>query len=138
MGADLLSGAGWECTATPAGSIVHPDGLEGATSTWWPATVPGTAAGALAAVGLEALRRDYDSEDWWFRCRFDGPADDRACLLTLEGVATVADVYLNGEPVAHGENMFRTIRVEVASSAGPPNIMVPRQIGEIFRPLRPS
>src|ERR1700761_7622543 len=32
---------------------------------------------------------------------------------------------------------FATIRPEVASSAGPPNIMVPRQIGEIFRPLRP-
>src|SRR5258705_4308396 len=32
---------------------------------------------------------------------------------------------------------FATIRVEVASSVGPPNIMVPRQIGEIFRPLRP-
>src|SRR6266404_77810 len=32
---------------------------------------------------------------------------------------------------------FATIRVEVASSVGPPNIMAPRQIGEIFRPLRP-
>src|SRR3954452_18188512 len=32
---------------------------------------------------------------------------------------------------------FATIRDEVASSVGPPNIMVPRQIGEIFRPLRP-
>src|SRR5258708_4647300 len=32
---------------------------------------------------------------------------------------------------------FATIRLEVASSVGPPNIMVPRQIGEIFRPLRP-
>src|ERR1700693_5331476 len=31
-----------------------------------------------------------------------------------------------------------TIRIDVASSVGPPNIMVPRQIGEIFRPLRPS
>src|SRR5258705_6120312 len=30
-----------------------------------------------------------------------------------------------------------TIRIDVASSVGPPNIMVPRQIGEIFRPLRP-
>src|SRR5271155_2472406 len=29
------------------------------------------------------------------------------------------------------------IRPDVASSVGPPNIMVPRQIGEIFRPLRP-
>src|ERR1700752_3957510 len=31
-----------------------------------------------------------------------------------------------------------TTRDEVASSVGPPNIMVPKQIGEIFRPLRPS
>src|ERR1700722_19922428 len=31
-----------------------------------------------------------------------------------------------------------TIRPDAASSAGPPNIMVPKQIGEIFRPLRPS
>src|SRR6516165_11530098 len=31
-----------------------------------------------------------------------------------------------------------TIRDAVASFVGPPNIMVPRQIGEIFRPLRPS
>src|SRR3974377_1341892 len=30
------------------------------------------------------------------------------------------------------------IRAAVASFVGPPNIMVPRQIGEIFRPLRPS
>src|SRR5260221_10119825 len=32
---------------------------------------------------------------------------------------------------------FATIRDDVASSVGPPNIMVPKQIGEIFRPLRP-
>src|SRR5260370_28206179 len=31
-----------------------------------------------------------------------------------------------------------SICAEVASSAGPPNIMVPRQIGETLRPLRPS
>src|SRR5579864_6398943 len=33
---------------------------------------------------------------------------------------------------------FATIRDDVASSVGPPNIMVPRQMGETFRPLRPS
>src|ERR1700742_3300902 len=33
---------------------------------------------------------------------------------------------------------FAMMRAEVASSVGPPNIMVPRQIGETFRPLRPS
>src|ERR1039458_226594 len=114
MRPDLLAGARWECTATPAGAIEHPDGLEGSASPWWPATVPGTAAGALAAAGLDPVRRDYDGEDWWFRCRFDGHADDLACLLTLEGLASIADVYLNGEPVGHSENMFGTLRAEVA------------------------
>src|SRR4051812_40278921 len=33
---------------------------------------------------------------------------------------------------------FAMIRFDAASSVGPPNIMVPRQIGETFRPLRPS
>src|SRR5689334_13024530 len=33
---------------------------------------------------------------------------------------------------------FAMIREDVASSVGPPNIIVPRHIGEIFRPLRPS
>src|SRR3954462_1407245 len=30
------------------------------------------------------------------------------------------------------------IRFEVASSVGPPNIIVPKQIGDTLRPLRPS
>ena len=33
---------------------------------------------------------------------------------------------------------FATIRAEVGSSVAPPNIMVPRHRGEIFKPLRPS
>src|SRR3954452_3766335 len=33
---------------------------------------------------------------------------------------------------------FAMIRFEVASSVGPPNIIVPKQIGDTLRPLRPS
>src|SRR5688500_7859477 len=33
---------------------------------------------------------------------------------------------------------FATMRSAVASSVGPPNIIVPRQSGETFKPLRPS
>src|SRR4051794_32043793 len=33
---------------------------------------------------------------------------------------------------------FAMIRFDVASSVGPPNIIVPKQIGDTLRPLRPS
>jgi len=84
--------------------------------TWWPATVPGTAAAALRASGADgADRQDYDRSDWWFRCRFDGPTREGPWLLELGGIATLADVWLNGLHLLHSENMFRSHQVEVAN-----------------------
>jgi hypothetical protein len=42
------------------------------------------------------------------------------------------------DEVDAGFMRFRNDPLRGASSVGPPNIMVPRQIGETFRPLRPS
>jgi len=75
--------------------------------------VPGTAAGALAAAGLEASGATTTPRTGGSGAS-STPTPRPGVLLTLEGVASVADVYLNGEPVAHGENMFRTLRTEVA------------------------
>jgi beta-mannosidase len=71
------------------------------------ASVPGTAAGAVAGVSgwRVAVARDYDAEDWWFRCRLPAGAPG-AWTLTLEGMATVADVWFGGRHVLHSENMF--------------------------------
>ena len=47
-------------------------------------------------------------EDWWFRTSFDAePATPgEEVVLCLDGIATVAEVYLNGERVLESDSMF--------------------------------
>ena len=40
--------------------------------------------------------RDFDAEDWWYRCRFAACPTPAPPRLRFEGLATVADVWLNG------------------------------------------
>ena len=111
MANDLLEGVHWECGATKAG-VASPADLDKLNVEWLSASVPGTVAGAMSAAGVEAPA-DLDSCDWWFRCRFFGSSGG-TWILELEGLATVADVWLNGEQVLHSENMFVAHAVEVA------------------------
>jgi beta-mannosidase len=105
MPADLLAGASWECRP--------PD-----EAGWLAASVPGTAAGALRSAGRWAVPdgRDFDAETWEFRCRFPGAPGRWA--LELDGLATLAEVRLNGELVLTSTSMFQPHRVEVAELAG--------------------
>jgi hypothetical protein len=95
--ATALPFAPWSCCAQPPGVIVHPDQLPAAGSAWLPAVVPGTIAAALQASGRWHARdpRDLDAEDWWFRTTFDAP-DGHAGQLCFDGLATLAEVWLNG------------------------------------------
>ena len=76
---------------------------------WIPAQVPGTAAGALRAAGSWRPGVDdselLDGRDWWFRSRFADPGAG-PWLLRLHGLATLADVWLNGSHLLRSENMF--------------------------------
>lgn len=81
---------------------------------WIAAAAPTTAAAALRAAGrwsLDGEKRDFDGQAWWFRARFD--AVRGAQVLGLDGIATNAQVWLNGERIAHGTNMFVRHRVDV-------------------------
>ncbi len=100
---------GWEVASTPPGRCTTPVDLEGAALDWIPARVPGTAA---AAVGTDG--RDFDAQDWWFRCRFAADGASRDTELRLGGIATVSEVYLNGELVLASESMFAAHRADVA------------------------
>ena len=94
---------GWEVAAAPAGSIGDPRELGGLR--WIPATVPGTAAGALRAAGAWSWddHRAFDAEDWWWRV----PLADARGTLGLDGIATLWDAWVDGAHVASGDNMFR-------------------------------
>ncbi len=117
MTVDVLADARWHCLSTAAGSadlgaIGAPAGDDWSSAV--PAAVPGTAAGALLAAGMSIDGRDFDADDWWYRCTFtaESPPGQRF-WLELDGLATVADVWLNGTHVLHGENMFLPYSVEV-------------------------
>jgi beta-mannosidase len=106
---------GWQAAATPAEAAVEsPE-----SATWCPARVPGTAAAALSQADAwqPGERHDFDAEDWWFRTSFDaepaGPGEQ--VVLLLEGIATVAEVYLNGERVLDSDSMFAAHALDVGS-----------------------
>ena len=104
---------GWELARTQPGARSDAGGLGGLT--WQPAAVPGTVAGAVGDASSPGL--DVDGYDWWFRTSFAAaPAGHgEEVVLALEGIATVAEVYLNGRRVLQSESMFAAHEVQVGA-----------------------
>ncbi|HXU00540.1 MAG TPA: glycoside hydrolase family 2 protein, partial [Polyangia bacterium] len=102
----------WQIRATPPGAVA--DARDLPADGWTPARAPGTAAAALRAAqawSLESPPRRFDAEDWWWRTRFPDPATPEGApadeiVLGFDGLATLADVWLNGAPLFSSENMF--------------------------------
>ncbi|GJE28064.1 glycoside hydrolase family 2 protein [Methylobacterium organophilum] len=105
-----LSGP-WELLLTAPEACPGPGDLAGREG-WIPALVPGTAAAALKAAGLwsAAAPTPLHESDIWYRTRFAGSG--RACLR-FEGLATLAEVWLNGVLVLSSRSMFLAHAVEV-------------------------
>src|ERR1700761_2125572 len=110
----------WEMGPAGTGGAPRPD----SAIDWIPAGAPGTVAGALQAAG-RPVPADLDAGDWWYRARFDGGrATGRGpTVLALDGLATVADVYLNGEHVLSGESMFAEHRLDVTHLLSEDNVL---------------
>jgi len=109
---------GWRLARLPAGDTLSPPGL--GTASWVPALVPGTVAATHRANGvLPELDRveNYDASDWWYCCQFGTSplGDHETAVLLFEGLATLADIWLNGELVATSANMFREVEVDVTT-----------------------
>lgn len=126
----------WTLLRVAAGTASTPGDLDASASGWVQAVVPGTVASAERARGvLPELERveDYDASDWWYRCRFStaAPAKGDAAWLVFEGLATLAEVWLNGERVAASDNMFRALEVKVDAQLRQENVLHIR-----FRSLR--
>ena len=127
---DALAGAVWECLSCPPDTVAGPEALSAHDGRWMPALVPGTAAASLRVQGKWTWGDDdrglFDGSDWWYRCDVDVP-DHAAGTWELEfgGLATVADVWLNGEHVLRSESMWLTHRVPVVRLA-PHNVLIIR------------
>ncbi|MCW2957750.1 MAG: hypothetical protein JWP18_553, partial [Solirubrobacterales bacterium] len=107
---------GWQVAPSAPGACAGPDTAE--ELTWFAAQVPGTVAAALgpAAGGT----RDLDAEDWWFRTTFTarpaGPGEQ--LVLCLDGVATVADIWLDGELLLQSTSMWAAHELDLGLLAG--------------------
>jgi beta-mannosidase len=82
-----------------------------ASAQWRPARVPGTLAQALIDAGATfASLPPLDALDAWYATSFvtDAPAE-----LRLHGLASVAEVYLDGALALRSENMFHAHRIAI-------------------------
>lgn len=138
----------FEVADSPAG------GARPATG-WIPAIVPGGVHESLLAAGrIEDPNTDRNEEsvrwieerDWWFRAVLApieaGPGE--RVLLVFDGLDTVVDLWLDGEPLGHHENMFRPAEFDVTGRSGelllrfsPPlaGLTAPRAATEMFARL---
>ena len=121
---------GWElCSAAP-GAATTPGALEPLAAAWSPAIVPGTVAEALRRSGSLDLDHvpNFDDQDWWYRCQFDAEpnADPGTRVLVFDGLATLADVWLNDVLILASEDMFVRHEVDVSHALQQTNTLVLR------------
>jgi beta-mannosidase len=113
----LTLATGWRAAACAPDSQLDPAHLDGLD--WLPARVPGTAAAALYDAGRwrPGDGSNLDAEDWWFSTRFDAPAsgEHEQVTLELDGLATLAEVFLNGTRVLASESMFAPHSLDVGA-----------------------
>jgi beta-mannosidase len=114
---------GWHTAPSPADA--EADGTDLDALNWRPARVPGTAACALKDSGdwRPGDSYDFDGEDWWFRTSFASrpPAPGEELVLCFDGIATVAEIDLNGERILESDSMFAPREVDVGALIGASN-----------------
>ena len=124
-GEDRHEISGWECLSTVAGALTDPFGLA-SVSGWIPAIVPGTLATSLKAAGRNS--QTLDQQDHWYRTRLEMPLKGR---LAFEGLATLCDIFINGEKRAESVSMFAPVMLDV-------DLATEAEIALCFRALAPK
>lgn len=112
--------AGWEMLLTPPLAVSDSAALNREKTAWIPAFVPSTAASVLREAGLWSLDgppRRFDAEDVWYRTKFSIETGAN-WTLCLDGLATIAEVWLNNERVLTSENMFIAHEISLENCSG--------------------
>ena len=106
---------GWEMASSP--EPLAP--TSAAALRFVSARVPGTVASALRDQKSWSLGSDirFDASEHWFRCRFraDPVESGEEIILRLGGIATVGEVFLNGEKILQSNSMFASHEVNVST-----------------------
>jgi beta-mannosidase len=109
----------WQMCSTPAAQITDLAQLEH-IETWFDVPTLAPVAEVLRQLkqwSLDDAPRRFDALDWWYRLRFDCHelTSNDNIILGFDGLATLADVWLNGELLFSSTNMFLSHQHPVAS-----------------------
>ena len=107
--------ANWQLAETPPDSLDTPRSVNNPETRWRDAIVPGTVAQAIHTdINFPGL---YDDNDWWYRCSFVRPqiSPGEHCRLRCEGLATLADVWLNDQLLFSSADMFVAQTVDITA-----------------------
>ncbi len=118
----------WQMVSTAPGGAAHPDELTFPDDAWIAASAPGTVAGALQSAGQWdwAAAPSLDEHDWWYRCRFRSDDAEAGASLDFGGLASLADVWLNGTHILSSDNMYVAHRVDTGIALRHDNELVIR------------
>ncbi len=139
---DLVLDRGWEMAdaETVNAKPAEIASAEFDSSSWFDATVPGTALTTLVNQGvypdpLHGLNNllipdELSRKSWWYRVTFSTPAEwnGRITELTTQGINFHAEVWLNGERIGATTGAFIRGRFDVGSRlhADGPNVLAIR------------
>lgn len=102
--------SGWDLALSPPQAWQKPSEVRQAV--WLPANVPGTAAGALRALGQWSFDdpQPLHDKDIWYRLQISGHGKRK---LRFEGLATSAEVFLDDARILTGSSMFEPYEVDI-------------------------
>lgn len=116
--------SGWRLARSAPGACADVHAIDRLAASWVSAQVPATIAQSLNA-DFDTIGR-YDAEDWWYRCRF--PATNAApgerLRLRFDGIATLAEIWLNGERLITTRSMFVPHSIDVTGRLQTENELV--------------
>jgi len=110
---------GWTLAATEPRAFATPAELPPDLE-WQSARVPGTVAESVGPRDLDR-HENYDASDWWYHCTFSHASHGPRTRLRFDGLATLAQVWLNGQKVLETSNMFCAHEVDVTDLTGSEN-----------------
>lgn len=127
---------GWRMTSTAPGAWATPADVD-PTADWLDALVPGTVAATLRAHGRwsEAAPTPLHDRDHWYRLRLQVHGRRR---LRFEGLATFAEVYIDGVEILRSTSMFLVHEVDVDLRPGEELSIVFRSLTRALDGLQPK
>lgn len=113
----------WQVWKTDAGQYDNPAWIDSASlPSGMLASVPSTIASLTNESEIEKF-------DWWYSVDFAPAAEDGGLsivkhFLVFDGLATIAEIWLNGEKIIATENMFLQYKVDVTGKLKEKNQLV--------------